>query len=225
MAADDVSGLDLSSDVDLTFRPASYFGPQRLEDHITSRIAGRVRRRLVREALDAGEDVPPALLQGTLDEGTLAAVTRLHPSLLGGEFLPKQQRAEIEIARISLSSTTSDQVVIRARRSGKRLRYRVEDEYDGEFVDQDYRRSSTRPLSLGQLVDLIDCAYDVFAIIDANLEGGADVLDMASFVTVSSEFYPQLASLYARRIAAWLAENHPPEIDEDEADDDEADEG
>jgi hypothetical protein len=229
MAADDLSALGASSDVDLTFRPASYFRPQRLTDQVTSKITGSVRRRLVQEALDAGEDVPPALLEGTLDEETLDAITGFHPALLGGEFLPRQQRGEVEIARISLESTTSDQVVLRARRSGARLRYTVEDEYEGEYVDPAYRpRSSTRPLTLGQLVSLIDSAYDVFDVIRMNLDGGSDVRDMASFVAVTSEFYPQLESLYERRIAAWLAENYAPDEAENEPDadaDEEADEG
>lgn len=218
MAADDHS-LGVSSDADLSFRPASYFRPQRLEDHVTSKITGRVRRRIVKESLHAGEVVPAALLRGTLDEGTLAAITSLHPALLGGEFLPEQQSGDVEIARISLASTTSDQVVLRVRKSGARLRYSVHDEYDGEFVNPDYRpRSSARPLMLGQLVSLIDSAYDVFDVIQQNLDGGADVRDMARFARVTSDFYPQLASLYEGWIAAWLAENYPPDDAENEPD-------
>jgi hypothetical protein len=207
---------------DLSFRPASYFRPQRLKDHVTSKITGHVRRRLVKAALAAGEAVPPALLEGTLDEGTLGAVTRIHPSLLGGEFLPEHEAGEVEIARISLESTTSDQQVVRARRMGQRIRYSVHDEYDGEYINPDWRpRSSKQPLTLGQLVKLIDSAYDVFDVIDMNMEGGADVSSMASFVTVSSPFYPQLEGLYERGIAAYLAENYAP----DEAENDEADDG
>jgi hypothetical protein len=101
MPTDDHS---LAAASDLSFRPASYFHPQRLKDRITSKIAGHVRRRLVKEALATGEAVPPALLQGTLDDTTLGAVTRIHLALLGGEFLPEQEAGEVEIARAHASS-------------------------------------------------------------------------------------------------------------------------
>lgn len=224
MAVDDSSAPGQLGEADLTFRPPSYFRPQRLSDHIASKITGGVRRHLVKKALDTGEAVPTALLQGTLDEATLAAATGSHPALLGGEFLPEQQGGEVEIARISLASTTGDQVVVRVRKSGARLRYSVHDEYDGEFINPDFRpRSSSRPLTLGQLASLIDSAYDVFDVIQQNLDGGADARHMASFVSVTSDFYPQLAGLYDAWIAARLAENHPSD-DEEEPEDEETDE-
>jgi hypothetical protein len=210
---------------DLSFRPASYFGPVRLDDHVTSKITGHVRQRLVKDALDAAEEVPPELLNGTLDSATLEAVTSLHPSLLGGEFLPEHEAGEVEIARISLASTTSDQVVVRARRVGQRIRYSVHDEYNGEFINPKCRpRSSKRPLTLRQLTDLIDSAYDLYDVIDMNIfDGGADVRDMANFVTASSAFYPQLEGLYEQWIREYLATRHQPEEAANDEGDDERD--
>jgi len=39
----------------------------------------------------------------------------IHPSFMGGEYLPDYRRDEIEIARIELESTTSDVISVRAR--------------------------------------------------------------------------------------------------------------
>jgi hypothetical protein len=43
--------------------------------------------------------LPPNLRQAT---------GALHPSAMGGEYLPDQQEDEIEIARINIDSTTND---------------------------------------------------------------------------------------------------------------------
>jgi hypothetical protein len=58
------------------------------------------------------------------------------------------------IARLELRSTTSDVISIRARPVGKRIRYRIVDEYGTDFVRQ--RQTSTRPLTLGLMVAFID---------------------------------------------------------------------
>ena len=47
---------------------------------------------------------------------------------MGGEYLPPLRKGEVEIARISLESTTDDQISIRARRGRERIRCRVVDE-------------------------------------------------------------------------------------------------
>ena len=53
----------------------------------------------------------------------------IHPSFMGGEYLPDYGRDEVEIARIELDSTTSDVINVRAQPRGKRIRYSVCDEY------------------------------------------------------------------------------------------------
>jgi hypothetical protein len=37
-----------------------------------------------------------------------SALGRLHPSFMGGEYLPDRRDTEVEIARINIDSTTSD---------------------------------------------------------------------------------------------------------------------
>lgn len=220
MGRDRDSGSGAEERIELSFRPASYFGPRSLRRHTASRINGRVRRGAVERALGAGEDVPAALLESTLDPDTLAAVTSIHPQLLGGEFLPPYAEGEVEIASVSLRSTTADQVSVRARMAGGRILYRVVDEYEGEYIADDWEpRSSCRPLTLGQLIGLIDAAYDVFEIAHTNMEGGADRESMEEFVTVSSAFYPQLELHYAEMLDAFLEDNYPVEEEDGDVED------
>src|SRR3989442_2873659 len=73
---------------------------------------------------------------------------------LGREFLPDQQANEVEIACISLASVTGDVIAVTARRRGGRIVYQIIDEYGTRFHFDP--KTSTRPLSMGELVSLID---------------------------------------------------------------------
>jgi len=44
----------------------------------------------------------------------------IHPSFMGGEYLPGYRRNEVEIVRIELDSTTSDAISLRARPIGRK---------------------------------------------------------------------------------------------------------
>jgi hypothetical protein len=94
--------------IDLSFRPRTYFGPIPLQTHLLARVTGQERRELLRARLAAGEDdLPAELFASTLDDDVREAIGRIHPALMGGEFLPPLSDNEIEIARISLESTTA----------------------------------------------------------------------------------------------------------------------
>ena len=54
-----------------------------------------------------------------------SALGRLHPSFMGGEYLPDRRDTEVEIARINIDSTTSDVTRIYAKAGKDRIRYRV----------------------------------------------------------------------------------------------------
>ena len=135
---------------------------------------------------------------------------------MGGEYLPCYLPGEVEIARVVLASTTQDVISIRARRrrGGRRIYYRVIDEYP-EYWRYTWRpRSSARPLTLGALFGLIDGAGhedlngDGRSLPDALRDGndcGDDLEPLVGFVTVASEFYPDLAAYYREQAEAWLA--------------------
>ena len=174
--------------IDLDYRPESYFGPVRLEDHIPARIKGAMRRAWVRKAIESGTD-PGSL--GDIAESALSThdrITqgRIHPALMGGEYLPDLESQEIEIARIHLNSTTGDVADLRARRDGDRIQYRVVDEYDGETLSEFF-------LAAWGLREVLEMN-------ELSLRGAL------KFVNPSSEIYPLFASLVELRIHEWLSD-------------------
>ena len=130
----------------------------------------------------------------------------------GQDFLPEREGGEVEIACVLLASVTADVISIRARRRGNRIVYRIVDEYDTRFRFKP--KSSTQPLSMGELIVMIDGATghldgDAKGLTGAyrsyNLDG-CDAADLVDFVTVSSPFYPELQAYYAEEAGEWLAQ-------------------
>src|SRR5664279_1208844 len=107
--------------IDLDYRSRSYFWAADLNVPLISSIAGETRRQLVRVMLESDAPIPDGLDAEVLDEEMRQAWGRLHPSNMGGEYLPPLRKGEVEIARISLTSVTADQISIRARRVRERL--------------------------------------------------------------------------------------------------------
>ena len=110
--------------VDLTFRPRSYFGPIPAETHVLAHVTGHEHREFVRAQLAADGDDPTLDLIAGLFASDRETLGRVHPMLMGGEYLPPFLDDETEIARISLASTTADQISIRAQRLPDGIAYR-----------------------------------------------------------------------------------------------------
>ena len=116
----------------------------------------------------------------------------------------------MEIARLVLASTTQDVYAVRARWVGSELRYRVVDEYETDWYLT--RETSERPLSMRELIEVIDTAtFDenewedlTDALRDGALADESDASDAADFVTVTSELYPLVTRYYDAKAAAWL---------------------
>jgi len=96
--------------IDPDFRPASYFWPLGLETHLLSRIKGAERKKALQALIDDGriDETPDFLAKSALPERERNLIGRLHRRFMGGEYLPDMGEREIEIARISINSTTSD---------------------------------------------------------------------------------------------------------------------
>jgi hypothetical protein len=196
--------------VDLEFRPSSYFRPLDLEAYLLTSVKGAERRAVLKRIIEAEgvNAIPDCLAQPALNEANRRAIGRMHPAFMGGEYLPDRTAREVEIARISIASTTQDVVCVYARRGKRRIYYRVVDEYQGGTLSGRTKCSSIRPLTLGQLESLLNGSWSLFEVLEMNFGGdGYDVQRMLNFVTsVESGFYPQIRDLYARRIEAWAAE-------------------
>jgi len=75
------------------------------------------------------EELFDELLKDSLDDEARNRLGQIHPTFMGGEYLPNYRRCEVEIARITLESTTSDVIRLRARSVGSRIKYQLVDEY------------------------------------------------------------------------------------------------
>jgi len=126
----------------------------------------------------------------------------------GGNYLPKFLNCEVEIARLALESTTWDVKSIRARPTSRGIAYRVVDEYNSKYSFRP--KTSRQPLSMGQLVDLIEgLNVDGISSSPAALrahqtaDNANEIMQLETFVTVSSDFYPSLERWYAYEAERW----------------------
>jgi hypothetical protein len=195
--------------IDLEFRPTSYFWPLRLETHLLSKIKGADRKAVVRRLIetDCVEEIPEALIRSTLSDAERDAIGRIHPAFMGGEYLPNLRESEVEIARITIASTTQDVTSVYARRGKNRIYYHVVDEYDGDTLSGRSSRTSRRTLTLAKLEDFFNGAWSIFDVLEMNFgRDGFDTDQILDFVSIDSQFYPEIRKLYLRRIIDWAAE-------------------
>jgi hypothetical protein len=182
---------------------------------------------LVAEDEVLGEaDLEPELIADSLSDSSKCALQRIHPPLRGGEDLPDTGKGEIEIARLAYTCTVHCEVTsIRARRSGGRIHYRVVDEYETAITCG--REWSDHPLTLGELIDLIEESSDgdyreglYFGDLQSRLwiGDGTKVEDLEDFIEVSSPFYPELTKWFQEAFVEWRDEQIAERGDEDEAD-------
>jgi len=220
-------------DLDWDYRPASYWDHPDPVSAVVAGIKGQERRKAVRDAMNGvpGAELPPEEFRvDSLPPHLRRLVSRLHPAFMGGEYLPDYRRGEVEIARVVLASVMQDVISIRARRVRGRITYRVVDEYPEHGGWSCRRRTTAEPLTLGELIRLIDGAWNgdggdrgtVLAdrFRNANLEAGDDPATIRHFVTVESDLYPELAAYYAWQAEQWYLSVMPEEEDEGGAEQD-----
>jgi hypothetical protein len=130
--------------------------------------------------------------------------------------LPDYQKGEVEIARLSLASVTGDVISVRAARRGKKITYRIVDEYESSFELQ--RKVSVQPLTMGEMVDLIAGAVveglsefpgglpNAYRDYNLAVDDSQDLRDLRDFVTVTSSFYPELRRWYEEDAEEWCVE-------------------
>ena len=182
-----------AGDATLSFAPTSYWPSDGAEPE---RPMNEYKRRLAHAERtgDYSDVKDPAVKAG----------------FIGGDPLPAFRPSEVEIARISLASTTWDVISIRARPSSRGVSYRVMDDFDMELS---YRpKSSRKPLRLGQLIGLLDSitnedgdSFSPAAILDSQepCDDEAELETDSTFVTVTSEFYPDLQPWYRGEAERW----------------------
>jgi hypothetical protein len=162
------------------------------------------------------DELDPVLLQDTLTPEQRKGLGRIHPSFMGGEYLPDSLLGEVEISRIELASTTSDTISVRARPLGRtRIAYRIVDEYPEDGTLSCSPKTSRRPLTLSRLIGLLDNGKQSggdlvggFALGYNNMNAeSSDRANLRHFTRISSDIYRDLGAHYEHVFEDWVAED------------------
>jgi len=206
-----------------SFRPKSYWTEPDPLTAILRNVTGENRRRMITDFWNSGriEDLNSDLLNDELDEDTRTSLGRIHPSFMGGEFLPGFLPGEVEIARICLQSTTSDVITLRARPVPEGIAYRIEDEYEATFTIPIMK--SKLPLTLlevirqfdeGELDDAVwpdgglTLGYNLSNIDAGYMDAEEARRTLRNFTSMQSSIYRQLGDHFENVYDEWF-ENAP----------------
>jgi len=205
--------------IQLDYRPYSYFWAKERGIALISDIKGAERRRIYAQALAEGsiDALPPEIADEALSESARRGFGGFHPAFMGGEYLPDRASQEVEIARITIASTTQDVTCVYTRQVGGRIHYRVVDEYDGDTLSGQDTCTSNKPLTLMALVDFFLGSWDLLFCLDCNFsEYGYPRDEVHGFIVdASSSFYPEFGALVTKRVDAWLDTVVEPEEEEE----------
>jgi hypothetical protein len=195
--------------IDYDFRPQSYWQISDPLGAILVNVKGKRRRKMIRDFWEAGAigELERDLLVDCLSEEQRDRLGKIHPSFMGGEYLPDYTEGEVEIARIELESTMADVISVRARQEAEQIAYSIVDEYETEFTVSPTH--SGKPLTLGELVSLIDGGMEegslgiYYTQMNYTGESLEDLNRIRSFTRVESVFYPQLTLHYEKVRDLW----------------------
>jgi hypothetical protein len=196
----------MSEDIDLEFRPTTYFGPQSLPEHLIAQVKGDVVKKQL-EALykeSRFEELTNLLTSLSIDQEEIKALGSIHPMFMGGNYLPDTAANEVEIARIVIESTTFDVTCLYARFDARKIHYRVVDEYDGDTLSGPSEMVSDQPLTLGEMRDFFLSAWSLIDVLEMNFENDLD--SALGFFTASSEFYSDFHEACTDKVIAAFGE-------------------
>jgi hypothetical protein len=117
---------------------------------------------------------------------------------MGGNYLPDTEDGEVEIARISIKSTTFDVTCAYARPHRGVIRYRVVDEYDGETLSGPASAKTSEPMTLRAFADFFLKAWSLIGVLRMNYPD--DVDGALGFFRAESDFYPDFDRLCRQRV-------------------------
>jgi hypothetical protein len=206
----------MNDDIDLNFRPSSYFGPKRLEQYLLSQVKGGVLKRKLQTLFEEGRHSDVKALVGStgISENDRKALEAFHPMFMGGNYLPDTEHGEVEIARIRIESTTYDVTSVFAKSDKGAIRYRVVDEYDGGTLAGKTETVSEKPLTLGELEDFFLTAWPLMGVLEMNF--GGDLKASLDFFLAESDFYPEFDRLCRLRVSEHFADRSSKDTSDDE---------
>jgi hypothetical protein len=197
---------DLYAELDLEFRPSDRLFPMTAEKLLLSRVKGTWRREILTLAVaeDYLNEVDPFFTRVSLNDDDRRARAAVHPTFMGGEYLPDFEEGEIEVARLDLRTITADAISIRLRRLPIGFAYRIVDEYMDEsengLLEAPTAVLSDVPLTLAEFGAFVVRASRLREFCDADRFD--DVDEAQAFVCASSEFYPEFSTYITATIAA-----------------------
>lgn len=185
--------------IDLDYRPGRYHrSPGSLED-LVARIKGSTSRAMARDLIEQGRDDEVALLVEALTPTVIQMLEARNPAFMGGNYLPALEAGEVEVARITLKSTTADAMAIYARPTADGwIEYRMVDEYGDEGLPEPNTARRLEPMTLGELAEFLLHASGLVSTLRDN--HGDDLEVALAFFTVESDFYPGLGQVFATKV-------------------------
>ena len=199
----------MSDEIDLEFRPRGYFRPEALEKFLISKVKGVVLRERLSALFEAGQydELKNLLSDVAFSEADRKALEAIHPMFMGGNYLPDTKGGEVEIARISIQSTTFDVTCVYARQEGGVIHYRVVDEYEGDTLQGPSETITAVPMALGEFTDFFLTAWPLMDVLEMNFE--SDVESALGFFSAQSDFYPALDRLCRERVSKHFSPAEP----------------
>ena len=190
----------MSEEIDMDFRPRTYFRPERLERYLLSQVKSSVLRKKLQTLFEAGQHIEVRELLGDTDFSVAdrKALESIHPMFMGGNYLPDTDDGEVEIAKISIRSTTFDVTSVYVKPVGGAIHYRFVDEYGGDTLQGPPEATTLRPMTLGEFVEFFLTAWPLIKVLEMNYED--DVDGALEFFSVDSDFYRELDRLCRQRV-------------------------
>jgi len=193
--------------IDGSYRPTNYFWAYDRGIRLASNIKGAERKALYERLLKEGDSgACDELLTQTSLTVEQRRLANVHPAFIGGEYLPACDSSEVEIARITIASTTQDVTCVYAKRVTGGIDYRVVDEYEGMTLDDETIHHKTEPMALSELVDFFMTAWDLRMVLDANfVENGYPRSHARGFIVdASSSFYAEFGDAMDNFVEDWI---------------------
>jgi hypothetical protein len=159
-----------------------------------------VLRRKLQALFDAGRhaEVRTLLTAEGLSAADRRVLESFHPMLMGGNYLPDTKEGEVEIARISIRSSTGDVTCVYARPDRGGICYRLVDEYDGDTLVGPAHARTDRPMTLGEFAEFFLGAWPLLDVLEMNFDD--DRAASLRFFCAASEFYPDFDRLCRQRV-------------------------
>ena len=207
----------MPEEIDINFRPKTYFRPQKLERYLISQVKGAVVRDRLERLLAEGrhDELQNILGKEGVPKAALKALGSTHPMFMGGNYLPETEDAEVEIARIELASTTFDVTALFAKFANGQILFRVVDEYEGDTLTGPSEMRSEKPLTLGEMADFFLSAWSLIEVLEMN-NFETDVDRALGFFVAKSDFYPDFDRLCRRRVIDAFPVPEPEEEEPEE---------